>query len=85
MSCPAHSSDQICSGLIPGQISDLSSCINNLTLVPISQDLSRGIKTKPRLFSRCRIVECVTGVTGWSCLFEGINLMNPHNYQMHSN
>ena len=67
--------------LIPGQISDLCSCINIVALLSRS---SSGDKQ-----SLVSLLECgVTGeVTGdWLVfLFEVTNLMNPHNYQMHSN
>ena len=90
--------------LIPGQISDLCSCINIVrpqisvpVLTLLISDLCSCINIVALLSrsssgdkqSLVSHLECgVTGeVTGdWLVfLFEVTNLMNPHNYQMHSN
>ena len=80
MSCPALRS-QPSDLLIHGQISDLCSCINIVALVSRS---SSGDKQSLVSHLECGVTGEVTG--DWLVfLFEVTNLMNPHNYQMHSN
>ena len=79
--CHASHSDHRSDLLIPGQISDLCSCINIVALLSRS---SSGDKQSLVSHLECGVTGEVTG--DWLVfLFEVTNLMNPHNYQMHSN
>ena len=79
--CHAPPSDHRSDLIIPGQILDLCSCINIVALLSRS---SSGDKQSLVSHLECGVTGEVTG--DWLVfLFEVTNLMNPHNYQMHSN
>ena len=78
-SAPARS--QISVPVLTLLISDLCSCINIVALLSRS---SSGDKQSLVSHLECGVTGEVTG--DWLVfLFEVTNLMNPHNYQMHSN